>query len=156
MLLLSVTKKLSCVYTHTHTHTHTHIYIYIYIYIYICGETWVNVISLLPIFTTWMNGFEVLKAARINMTVFSVAAPCCTAEVYRRFSDMCCLNHQSPWWRGHKAPLNHRRTSIRLHGATTETGVIFSWMTQHVTPSLLQVWWMNTYKFLANSIDCNV
>jgi hypothetical protein len=34
-------------------------------------------------------GFKILKAAIMNMTVLSVAAPCSLVQVYRRFRDNC-------------------------------------------------------------------
>jgi hypothetical protein len=30
----------------------------------------------------------------VKMAVFWVVAPCSLAEIYRRFSDACCLNQQ--------------------------------------------------------------
>jgi hypothetical protein len=44
-------------------------------------------------------GFEFLTAARTNMAVFWVVAPCSLVEATQRFRGPCCLHHQgdSPW-----------------------------------------------------------
>jgi hypothetical protein len=38
--------------------------------------------------------FQVVTAVSMMMTVFWDVAPCCFAEVYRRFRGPCCLHHQ--------------------------------------------------------------
>jgi hypothetical protein len=42
---------------------------------------------------------------------------CSLVEVDRRFTDAYCLQHQGD--------LQHRCTSTRLHGATSQKGVLF-------------------------------
>jgi hypothetical protein len=42
----------------------------------------------------FLTGFEVLTAARMEMAVFWVVAPCSLIEVYQSFKGTCCLHYQ--------------------------------------------------------------
>jgi hypothetical protein len=42
-------------------------------------------------FSSSLVGFEVLRAARMKMSVFWVVAPCNLEEVYQHFRGTCCL-----------------------------------------------------------------
>jgi hypothetical protein len=73
--------------------------------------------------------------------IFSGYQPCQLVKNHRRFRDYLRLHHQgcdvtalsfviffrfsfcispSPWWWRQQAPLKHRQTFTRLHGATTQ------------------------------------
>jgi hypothetical protein len=61
-----------------------------------------------------------------KMTVFWVVAPWSLVEVCQRFRGTSCLHNQdsSPLWWRQQVPLK-RKTSTRLHGATTRKTAIF-------------------------------
>jgi hypothetical protein len=70
--------------------------------------------------------FQVVTAAFMKMTFLWVVAQCCMIDWCRRFRAICTehLKRCTMLW-AVEALLKRRQTSVSLHGATSQTAVIF-------------------------------